>query len=829
MNETMTGSVRARILVWLLIVLLPVVTASVVAIHIVDRDLSERVVADLENVRRLEVARMDQILGSYAREARRFSTGSRVIEFVDAVDARRAGTIGDDVVIGGEAGFDVVDAMSERPLQQLAEALQANSRASAARAVEFRVVGTDGTTLGQTAGFTWEPYEPRLTETVMATARPRFGNAFRNADGDDRLGHVTPVVNRDRDVVGAIEIELELGPIVDFVSTHEAFGQTSEAFIVQPDAAGDAELITPLRFDRDAAFSRVVPAAEQLPINHSLDAVGGLTVTAPDYRDVESILSIETIRSTGWGLVVKIDRSEALAPVDNVRTVIAAAGAAAAAGVLLGWALFLRPLGARLRRAALEARNIAGGEHAPIGDTSRDEIGDMSRTIDRLAEDLARDRAVRAEFERELVRRATHDDLTGLVNRQHATALVVELLSDDRTSSLLFLDLDGFKSINDTYGHSVGDEVLVSVARRLNNVAPAESIVARWGGDEFVIVLPGMDADDTELFAQQARSAFEQPIPTSVGPQIVRWSLGASTTTPGLTLDQMLLDADHRMFAEKQARKGRLAVSSATLRDVEDALVEQRIDVHYQPVVDVDVGGACTLWGAEALVRLRLPDGRIVPPTEFLEAAQDNHLGAAIDERVAELAIAQLGRWREDGFVDEDFTLSLNLCEASTRDPELAHRLRGALECWDVAPSVLILEISEETRHIAPATIAEMRELGVVIAIDDVGVGRSGVARLVDTKAEVGKIDRRWTSDLVAPDASGPPIVAGLAGLCRSLGITVVVEGVETVEQRDVLIDLGLTRMQGFLFGRPMPANGFEMAWRAPASTGAVRPSVQPV
>lgn len=817
----MFASIRARILVWLLIVLFPVVTASVVATHIVDRDLSERVVTDLENVRRLEAARINQVLGTYDRYASSVASDRYVVAFTAGVHAFQSGTYDRDRWIGGYDGFEAVDPASATPLQQLVDVIHAKSRASAARGVEFRIVDVDGDSLGETAGFTWEPYDGSLVADVIETGEASFGNAFRNPTGDDLVGHVAPIMSIDGDVVGALEIEMELGPITDFLAQHERFGASSEAHIAQPTRNGDAELITMLRFERDAAFDKVVPGSTEQPVNASLDAAGGATLFAPDYRDVESILSVETIPATGWGLVVKIDQAEALAPLKRVQLVITAAGAAAAAAVLIGWAIFLRPLGLRLRRASSEAQNVLAGRHAPIDDRSRDEIGDVSRTIDRLAEDLEADRSVRAEYELELVRHATHDELTGLVNRQHATALVAELLADsaDSASSLIFLDLDGFKTINDTYGHLIGDEVLIAVARRLEAVADDETLVARWGGDEFVVVLPGIDAAGAGAFVERARAQFDAEVGTSVGPQVVRWSVGTSTTEPGRTLDDLLFDADHRMFEEKQARKGRIAVSSANLREIETALVDHRIEVYYQPIIELHPTGAMRLWGAEALVRLRQVDGRIVTPAHFLEAAQDNHLGAAIDERVAEVAIEQFGRWRRDRLVDDDFMLTLNLCEASTRQTELAERLQRSLDQFSVEPGSIVLEISEETRHVGAEVLDRLHTLGVVVAVDDVGAGRSGVARLIDTAAKVGKIDGRWTTEVIAePGRMSTPIVAGLDSLCRRLGMIVVVEGVETVEQRDLLLSLGIMRMQGFLFGHPMPASNFQMAWCEPAA-----------
>ena len=361
--------IRPRLLGWLALVILPTIAAAWLVVNVVDERLSQRIEADLTNTRRLEAARIIDALEDYERDAVSLASGAHVQTFVGALDAYHLGHLPEMEVIGGVDNFAVVDPEDELPLQELADALQNKARQTGSEVVDVRLIGRDGQIYGETEGFSWEPYDPLVITQAMSSAKPIFGNAFRVSPGDDRLALVAPISNTEGMVVGALVLETRLGPIVDLVAAHEGFGETSEAHIAQPNAESDAEFITMLRFNRDAAYNVVVPAERDLPINQSLESPQGRLVRSPDYRGIDSVLALETIDSTGWGLVVKIDASEAFAPVREVQRVVAGAAAISALVVVVGWMLLLHPLVRRLRNAARAAERVAGGEYRlPIGD-----------------------------------------------------------------------------------------------------------------------------------------------------------------------------------------------------------------------------------------------------------------------------------------------------------------------------------------------------------------------------------------------------------------------------------------------------------------------------
>ncbi len=803
---------------WLALVLLPLAVGTWVGVTLIDDHLSDRIESNLTNVRRVEAARIVDALGGYERDATSLAAGAHVTTFTAGVRAVRANTVPDDLVIGGYDSFAVVDPSAGRPLDELVSRLENKARTTGSEVTELRIVGLDGAIYGETAAFSWTPYDPSIVRRAIDTRAPVFGNAFIGSDGGHRLGLATPILASGVPV-GVLLLETKLGPIVDLVREHEGAGETIEAHIAQPTPSGDAEFITLLRFERDAAFTKVVPAEKRLPINQALQSPGGQIVRSPDYRQVDSVLAIETLEPTGWGLVVKLDAAEAFAPVQEIKRLAALAAVIAALVIVVGWLVFIRPLGRRLRRTAAAAARVAAGDYKGlIADPTGDEIGDMARSIDRLATDLDADIAIRSVAEDKLRRQASHDDLTGLYNRKHAADEMHSILGAGRPSapaSVLFLDLDGFKTVNDTYGHAVGDEALVAVASRLRGGVAENSVVARWGGDEFVVILPRCSASDAATVADRVRALLEEPVVTSAGLQRLTCSIGTATAIGDRSIDELLFEADAAMFAQKQEHSTARSAASATKQAVSLALEEGRMEVWYQPIVTLDgVGAEPRVIGCEALVRLRAEDGAIAGPATFLPDLEGSRLALDVDRFVASTAMADVARWRAGALGDEPFLLALNLGASSMREDGLAVELVARARRFGLAPESLLIELPEGMHDFDEQVMREFRMSGASLAIDDFGTQHSNLDRLLSVEPRVAKLDRSLVAGLGSSDGEGEAVVvATLAEMCAQLGIELIAEGTETAEQIQALQAFGITNFQGFHFATPQPALEFEAGW----------------
>lgn len=816
--------VKTKLMIWLCMVILPIAVACMVAIDIIDLRLTDRIEKDLMNARRLEAARITDALDDYRREGLSLAVGKHVKLFLSGLNRYQSNSLGKDETIGGIDGFAVIDAQSALPLQELAIALLKKSNSVGSDVLDISIRDRFGKVVGQTAGFSWQPYDVDIVEQSIKQSKTLFGNAFRVSEGDERLGLVAPVVHANK-AVGALVIESRLGPIVDLVVAHEGFGETSESHIAQPTAEGDAEFITLMRFKRKAAFNKIVPKSKNLPINWSLESLGGQVVRSPDYRSVDSILAIETLADTGWGLVVKIDAEEAFEPVAEVKKIVAITVAIVGVLVLLGWFIFLRPLGSRLEKTAQAAESIAAGNlDDRIGDSLGDEIGDVSRSIDKLAHDLAADIELRRVAEEKLSFQATHDELTGLYNRKHGNQLIAEL--DQTTTfehtSILFMDLDGFKGVNDTYGHSAGDQILISVSNRLKKLLNDDAVLVRWGGDEFVVILPDTDQSNAEQQVERIKALFNDPIATEYGEHAIGCSIGLSTSRGQSSLTDVLRDADTQMYVQKKlshiTEKTENPVSKAQ-SIVVSAFEEGRVEVWYQPIfsntpIESANNRKGNIIGAEAAVRIRMPDATVLTPNLFLQDIAHLPLAAEVDNYVHRIALRTLAQWRSNKVVSDQFYLSLNVGNALMTSNQLYSNFLKELKYLNLNANNIEFRISNVVSDIDTASLNKARNIGVRIAISNMGTIHSNLDRLCDIKPDVVKIDHRWLESFQKnPQDSSGAILLKLVQLCRDLEFAVAIVDADQRKYIRLLNEFRVTQLQGRLLSPFQVADSFISEW----------------
>lgn len=838
----MGRSIQRRLFSWLVLVVLPIAAACVFTVFVVDNRLTERVNAGLLNDHRLESARIESALARYRQFGTSLSYNTELQTLLARIHAQRIGEGKIEPALSAnssDVALPPIEPSVTSQLLRLTKSIHRNAQMLDAGIVELKVMATDGCCVGQTEGYTWQPVNPTILSEASTTGKPVFGEAYLSPEAQPLFGMVVPVFdsnvssapvfNLDRSVIGYLLLEMALGPVVDLVEAHEGLGETSESHIAQATVDGDAAFITLLRFKRDAAFNLVVPKEKNLPINWSLLASERRVVRSPDYRGIDSLLAIGTVPSTGWGLVVKIDAVEALQVLSEIKWLVWIAGCISVLLVILSWFLLVRPLALRIQSTAQAADRVAAGQYESlIQDPVNDEIGGLAGRIDQLASDLKQDKLLRAKAEQQLKYQAQHDALTGLFNRKQIQEVIESLddarqLSDaDATSaigskpektfgvnSVLFIDLDGFKEINDQHGHHVGDEILVTVASELLMALPNDCHVARWGGDEFVVVLPGGDEQAASFAARQITDRFNSAFSTSAGVQFLGCSIGASTSEPGLTLAECVNRADAHMYAVKQERKQANIRSIKASRFVRNSLDEKRVEVWYQPIIETDASGNWNVIGAEALLRIHDENGDLVAPGEFLPDMHELAISSELDVYVLTKVFSDFSIWKGAKLVSEDFYVSVNLCGPTVRMASLPQFMQKQLSAHALPPESIVLELSEATEVIDLDIVMSIKSIGVRVAVDDVGLSNSNLDRLATISPDIAKIDRMWlsgahTSKTVQFEQSvldRKKIVLGhMIAICNDMGMDYVIEGVESNEQVDLLHEIGAFRFQGFLF-----------------------------
>jgi diguanylate cyclase (GGDEF)-like protein len=422
---------------------------------------------------------------------------------------------------------------------------------------------------------------------------------------------------------------------------------------------------------------------------------------------------------------------------------------------------------------------------------------------------------------------AFHDSLTGLPNRAMFTELLkAEIESSNRREphmfAVLFLDLDRFKNINDSLGHTHGDLLLVAFAERLERTLRPVDTLARFGGDEFAILITGMaDATDAVRVAQRIQDELSEPFVLDKNSAFATASIGIALSSSGYDRpEDILRDADIAMYRAKENGKARYelfdhgmharAVSRLQLEsDLRQAIENKEFCVYYQPIVSLETG---RLAGFEALVRWNHPRRGLVSPADFIPVAEETGLIVPIGQWVLNEACADVRQWQLDSPSHRSLSLSVNLSARQVAQPDLLDQIKEALATSKLNPHCLKLEITEsvvmENAEAAVLMFKQLRSLGVQLSIDDFGTGYSSLSYLHRFPLNYLKIDRSFVSRLTTDNDNA--IVRTISTLARNLGMEVIAEGIETEEQHQQLKMLGCEYGQGFLFSRPVHNDGVQ-------------------
>jgi diguanylate cyclase (GGDEF)-like protein len=443
-----------------------------------------------------------------------------------------------------------------------------------------------------------------------------------------------------------------------------------------------------------------------------------------------------------------------------------------------------------------------------------------------------RDLALEAVAERDalsdrLAFQATHDTLTGLPNRSLFLSRLETALAERAPGHLigvLFIDLDDFKTVNDSFGHAAGDELLIGVGDRLQNAVRDGDLVSRFGGDEFAVLLIDDGSDRALGLANRLLGVLRAPFALSIGMASGRASGGLVTTglDDGTPLAEQAADllrrADLAMYAAKAAADGRCVEFRDELQhamlerlalqdDITEAMIHEDFKVHYQPVVDLKDKRVVTV---EALLRWHHPERGDVPPDVFIPIAEKSGAIVQMGLWVLEQACHDLKAWDEQ-HPGNDLQIAINLSARQLKETSVGPQIARVLHRMDVDPRRLVLEVTEslvmDDGEAAAATLWQLRALGIRIAVDDFGTGYSSLSRLVDLPLDDIKIDRSFIRELEVSDA-GHTIIKAAIAMAHGLDLNVVAEGVETPEQLAFLLRSGCDQAQGYLFSPPLPADG---------------------
>ncbi|HKT16052.1 MAG TPA: EAL domain-containing protein [Allosphingosinicella sp.] len=529
--------------------------------------------------------------------------------------------------------------------------------------------------------------------------------------------------------------------------------------------------------------------------------------------DGTSVAMVKPLRTMGNGapaiLLLRYPMAQAMAAFESLQAAVAVTGIIGLLLLLLGsWRLALsitKPISA-LDRAA---RLMEEGETAEVPVETRDEIGRLAQSFNRMVAEIA-------ERERRITQLAFNDSLTGLPNRaffrQHLDLELQQAAHRDAPLALLCIDLDNFKSVNDTLGHPVGDELLRKVGDRLRKHV-GDALIARLGGDEFIVVISrGIDGDEPGAIAKRLIAALGDPLRVENHELTIGASVGiALYPADGRDADTLLKNADLALYQAKEQGRGtyRFFESEMNIRaqarhllenDLRRALAGGELELYFQPLFDLSTD---RISAFEALLRWNHPTRGLVSPIEFIPVAEDTGLIVPIGNWVLQEACRHARQW------PQDIHVAVNVSSVQFRKSGLANAVMQALAVSGLEPARLEVEITEsiflESSEATLAALHSLRSLGIKIALDDFGTGYSSLSYLQSFPFDKIKIDRSFIQELLnRPGASA--IVQAIIDLATALGMETTAEGVEDSKQLAELKTHGCSSVQGFLFSRPVNA-----------------------
>lgn len=427
-----------------------------------------------------------------------------------------------------------------------------------------------------------------------------------------------------------------------------------------------------------------------------------------------------------------------------------------------------------------------------------------------------------AQLQARLISSAQTDSLTGLPNRslmlEHVDSALRTAWRDGRQPTVLFMDVDRFKNINDSLGHSAGDDVLVAVAERLRMVLPSHCVVGRMSGDEFVVLDPqARSTNDAMMLADRVLESFHEPLSLRQGDVFVSASIGVATYTPSVSnsADDLLRHADTAMYRAKESGRNCVAIFDQSMLDsvtqrlaVETALyraLERReLRLVHQPIIDVALG---EVVGFEALMRWDRDDGTMVSPAEFIPIAEETGIIVPIGSWALLEALTHLSEWIAAGICPRDATMAVNVSPRQLSDPNFVNVVSEALTRAHIPARQLWLEVTEGVMISQPeealSALTKLVGLGVRVAIDDFGTGYSSLSLLQRFPIHRLKIDRTFVHG-VADKADAKALVRTIIAMCESMNLDMVAEGVESVRQLQVLGEMRCLKAQGYLISHPV-------------------------
>ncbi len=754
----------------------------------------------------------EQMLGNVALAGQ--VEADRLESAVDSAIDRIATIENDPVFVQWVSNLDSLETgagVTERRLNEYIDSAYLRLQGDGLLGVQLRVSGEAA------AGFTGGEIQPETNAVQLAIGTDELlvGDVFLY-HGSPHVGIVRRIRSNTSSASMWLVTEWDLTVLLSgAVDLSETLGSDTRTLVLQPTSAGEYEII--MRSDSPIVGTpfnlRTNPNPfDPAPVLETTDQFGSEVVQAASRVEVDP----------GWVIVIEVDQAGLYRDLNSVRVSIIGVFVAAGFVILAVVAVAFRGFARRLGRMTVLAEAVANGDLTVRTDDQRlDELGRLSQAFDNMTQALAEDIARRERMEAQLAYQATHDSLTGLPNRhQLVTELDDVLMESEEQLSVLFVDLDGFKQVNDRHGHGAGDDLLVRVAERLRDVLRPVDFLARLGGDEFVIVLRGLGPSEAEKLATRVVSVLEMPFIAGGSEVQISASIGVSSGTTERSSEDLLKQADVAMYRAKAMGKGRAVRASdealgqadgkiSVVADIERAIEGDELELLMWPIAELQSG---TVVGMETTVRWISPERGLVMPSEFIPIARDAGFANKIDEWVIRKSMQHLASWRDQGIDVDDLQMSINLTAEMFLNPRSRELISSELGRQGFLASNLRIEVPESVLsgdgEVLKRAFDTYRAVGMAVTLDRFGSDYSNLDRLTRFAIDAVKIDLALISDL-GNRLSSRALVDSLITLAHTAGLRVSAAGVDDEQVREQLVELGCRTGQGLWLSSALTADQF--------------------
>lgn len=784
-------SIRRKLVISLILIVIPLTVLGVVTFRVASNSLFDEVDAGLERLAITTAERLDDRLDAIYFELDVLANGAWL-------GREAAGFVEVDQPPSVEFATGLIQAV------ELHHELQSLTLLNLEGAV---VAASDPTGVSQGRA---------ITTDVPSASTPLVSATF--VDGSQRLFSVSVVVTYNSERVGVLVAEVSLDRLLiedpfDIVSTNEAITQVFEV---------QGGVVTELSSPRSGGVSLLV---SESVLTESFIVADPLLDHGESLQGVSLLTVYKSLEGADWVTAVTKDEEVAYSGLAGVRRTLVVAFAAVIVVLLLAAVLIAGWLTRRLERVSQVVEALGRGEMGRrVEDDSADELGRISRAFDEMAESVAKRLADEREARSKLEQKAFFDGLTGLPNRDNFQSQLDRALKrssrDGKRVGVLFLDLNGFKSVNDTLGHAAGDELLRAVALRLSSSMRAFDAVARWGGDEFVVLCESIETDrDAIVVAERLVAEINVPFEIAEDTFPITVSVGISVGDGRSSTGSALLEsADTAMYRAKELGRPLFVVDPPgsdvapvvnARQRVREAMNSGELRVDFQPIVRIDTG---RLTGVEALVRWDHPERGLVGAAEVMSAVSGSDLGTRLDDWVLSTSTSMFADWRRKYAAAAEMFLAVNLGAERLSQNGLAGQIRADLRRCGLQPEALCVEIPEAWLNGeltgANSELANVADLGVSLALDgSAHLDEKTLHRARAYSISSVKLDR---SLLRSAEFDEGVALHNIVHEARRQGFTVIAEGVESATQLELLRGLRCHMAQGYHFSKPLEVFAIE-------------------